>query len=246
MNMRNGVELSPMPSEAANITSETPKRVRYSFDKIILRLNTRWGLGLPSIHGSQETALEQADTEHSLAKRCAGRIRYLCYRDCELDKVISDFEEDGRRMCSEWVWKPLQEEGTLPKMPVTKSFISSRPAVPREHRQTLLERLFVHLDEEFKLALESDVYRRTSFHAAHDAAGDAIDKAGQIRTSVSTPRTVTPTMSKQEASGITYEGIREANTQTRRHREPTKRKSSGSEKVGEKSAPNRFPYVGMS
>lgn len=219
-----------MPSHAVDVPRDTPEKVRHSFGDIVRRLNAQWGLELPSIHGTQETALKQADAEHSLAKRCAGQIRYLCFRDCNLDKVISDFEEDVPRICSEWVWKPSQEQGTLPQMPVTKSFISSRPALSRKHRQPLLDRLFVLLDEECKLARESDVYKRTSFTTTDDTAADAQRNHREIITSDSVLQAVAPKF-KQQAVETTIIDTEKGRSQTRRSRDTVKRKSSGSEKV---------------
>ena len=219
-----------MPSHTANLP-DTPKRVRHSVDKIVGKLNTLWNLDLPSIHGTQETALKQADVEHSLAKRCAGRIRYLCFRDCQLDKVISDFEEDIPRICSEWVWKPSQEKGTLPQMPVTKSFIATRPSLPRKHRELLVQRLFDLLDEEFKLARDSEAYRRTSFSATLDTAGRFQEKEKQVRTSIGVPRATASTVRTRQDASIAIDDIEAGSSQTRRSRETMKRKSLVSEKV---------------
>ena len=219
-----------MPPQTVNAPTDTPKRVRHSLDRIIGRLNTRWDLQLPSLHGTQETALEQADAVHSLARRCAGRIRYLCFRDCQLDRVIKDFEDDVPQICSEWVWKPSQEKGTLPQMPVTKSFISTIPDIPRKHRQDLLNRLFDLLDEEFKLAQESDVYRRTSFKSAHPAdAGH--EQETEATTSVSARRHSQPRVVEPQTSDAAKINAAERRSHIRRSQETMKRKSSKFEKV---------------
>lgn len=215
---------------------ETPRRVRHSFDRIIGRLNAPpWGLELPNLHGTQEIALEHADAEDSLARKCAGRIRYLCYRDCKLGKVIDDFEEDAPRICSEWKYKPSQEEGTLPKMPVTKSFISTRPAIPRKHRQLLLERLFDLLDEEFKLARQSDVYIRTSLAAPATATQvSPVGVQGKLKvpSGVSSGlRTTDTRTTRRETDGVTVDEPKKEMLRSARMRESTKRKSLDSEKV---------------
>ena len=220
-----------MSSHTAIAPTDTPKRVRHSFDKIVGRLNTRWDLELPSIHGTQESALQQADVQHSLARRCSGQIRYLCFRDCQLDKVIQDFEASVAPICSQWVWKRSQEEGTLPKMPVTKSFLSTRPALPRKHRQELLQRLFELLNEEFTLARDSEVYKRTSFTATCDAAGSFQGNEGQDNTSISTSRIAAPEIARRQLAGAAVGDTEDVRAQSRRSREATKRKSSGSEKV---------------
>jgi hypothetical protein len=227
---RSRIEPSSMPSETTTIPPETPPQIRYSFDKIIGWLNTQWDLDIPSIHGTQEAALKQSDAEHSLAKQCAGRIRYLCFRECKLDKVLKDFEDDTPRICSDWVWKPSQEKGTLPQMPVTKSFIHTRPALPRKHRRPLLERLFVLLDEEFKLARDSEVYERTSFSAKHDGAGIQ-DRENRLGTAASGPSTTAASVTRRQATTKAFDDTHEAASQTTRSLEATKRKSSELEKV---------------
>jgi hypothetical protein len=225
-----------MPSPTSNVQKETPKRVRHSFGNIIGRLNAQWSLDLPTLHGTQQNALDQADAADTLAKQCAGRIRFLCYRDCQLEKVISDFDEDGRRICSEWVWKPSQEAGTLPNMPVTKSFISTTPKIPRKHRRPLLQRLFDLLDEEFKLARESEVYRRTSFAEIPAAAAAARGGESQDRTTSDIgAQTTAANPTRRQAAETPLASVEErrlqGRLQDRRSLESVKRKSSGSQKV---------------
>lgn len=219
-----------MPPQTVNTSTDTPSRVRHSFDRIIERLNVRCNLDLPSLHGTQETALEEADAVHSLARRCAGRIRYLCYRDCQLDQVIKDFEDDVPRICSQWVWKPAQEKGTLPRMPITKSFISTKPEIPLKHRPDLLNRLFELLDEEFKLARESEVYRRSSFNSSLSAlAGHKVETAA---TTLAKARTHSPIrVAERQAPGITNNAAGERRLQVQHSPETMKRKSSESEQV---------------
>lgn len=220
-----------MSSHAITAPTDTPKRVRHSFDKIVGRLNARWNLELPSINGTQESALQQADAQHSLAKRCSGQIRYLCFRDCQLEKVIHDFEASVAPICSQWVWKPSQEEGTLPALPVTKSFISTRPALQRKHRQELLQRLWELLNEEFTLARDSEVYRRTSFTATCDTARSVQGNEGKDNTLTSTSRIAAPEVARRQLDGPAINENEDVRPQSRRSREATKRKSSGSEKV---------------
>lgn len=221
-----------MPPQNADAPGDTPRRVRHPFDKIIGKLNGRWNLELPSLHGTQQSALEQTDATHSLATRCAGRIRYLCFRCSDLDKVISEFEEDAHRICSGWVWKPSQEEGTLPPMSVTKSFISTRPALSLKHRHLLLECLFVLLDDEFKLAYDSDVYDRTTSIVTNHAAASAQRRERQSATSAIVPRPTTPPeTTRRRVAETEFDDTKEARSRTRRSRDVTKRKTSGPEKV---------------
>jgi hypothetical protein len=234
-----------MPPQTANVPPDTPNRVRHSFDKIIERLNVRWKLKLPSLHGTQETALEQADADHSLAKRCTGRIRYLCFRDCQLDEVIREFEDRGERLCSEWVWKPSQEEGTLPKLPVTKNFISTRPNIPRKHRKDLLNHLFELLDQEFQLARDSEVYSRTSYNSSH-VASTGPEKETETTPSVSASRNSVLRTTEEQSAERAVNNIAEASSRTRRSEEAMKRKSSESEKVRSCARITLFPILSPS
>lgn len=64
--------------------------------------------------------------------------------------------------------KPSQQSGTLPRLHVTKSWlkrdaISASRHLSSQERSILLQILYELLDEEYKLASDSDVYSRTSF-----------------------------------------------------------------------------------
>jgi hypothetical protein len=215
-------------ANAAESTSETPKRVRHSFDKVLGRLNSKWDLDLPTTHGNQDTALKQMDATTNLAKRCSSSIRYLCYRDCQLERVVSDFEEDVPRLCSEWVWKPSQEKGTLPKLPLAKSFISSRPEITNKHRHSLLLRLHSLLREEVLLALASEDYQRTSLKQDSDASDPV--RLESITVEARTTRSRAQIGVGRTVAGSVLHGARASTTA--QSGGPVKRKSSGQEKVG--------------
>lgn len=221
------VRLFSMPSHTVQGQPNTPARVRNSFAIIVDRLNIL-GLQIPSLHGSQETALQQADAAHSLAKKCAGQLRFLCFRDCDLEKLISEFEEDARRIRSEWVFKPSQEKGTIPQPPIATSFISRISPPDPEQRQKLLERLNKHLRDDVKLAKDSDVYKRTSYG---DTAGPIQANESQNRASVGEPQGTAAMVSRRQATDAAISPPHQGRSPMRHSREGVKRKSSVSEKV---------------
>jgi hypothetical protein len=219
-----------MPLPTVYGQSGTPTKVRYSFDNIVVRLNTL-GLQIPSLRGTQETALEQADAADSLAKKCAGQIRFLCFRDCNLEKLISEFEDEARRRCSEWVFKPSQEEGTLPQIPITTSFITRTPDLLPKNRESLLQILSDHLRDDVQLAKASDFYKRTSFTDSRDNARPIQVNESQIRTSVGQPQATTAMVTRPPATQRAFNHTDQGISPMKRSGEAGKRKSSGTEKV---------------
>ena len=167
-----------MPSTVAGPSAETPPKVRGQYDQIVKSLNLRWNLGLPLLHGSPETAKHEGITFiDTIARRCSGQIRFMCFRDCGLDKAIKEFEENADQIVnSNWVFKPMQEKGTIPKntthglqpedsvrrRQLTKTFISKRPVVSPHHREILVKQLFEDLKDDFALAQTSGSFKRTS------------------------------------------------------------------------------------
>ena len=63
--------------------------------------------------------------------------------------------------------KPLQQPGTLPSLPISKSFLkrdaTARARLTPQNRHALIEILARLLEDEYTLAAESDTYQRTSF-----------------------------------------------------------------------------------
>lgn len=142
----------------------TPKKTGQKIDQVIDSLNAKWDLQLPRLHGADAT--EEA-SRGSFAKRCSSRIRYLCFRTENIDSILADYEARARTIYTQWVLKPSQEPGTLPILPVTKSFLSRDIHSKREagiaqvtptQRGQLQKLLFKILDEEYNLALISNSY----------------------------------------------------------------------------------------
>lgn len=224
-----------MPStDSAQLKPETAAKARNSYINIIRRLNTQWELNLPLEygnkataleHGSSATALKQADAiDHDLARQCAEDIRILCDQDCQLDGVIADFKEANPLVSPEWVWKPSQEEGTLPKLSLTKSFQSTRREMPNKNRRALLSALHELLHDEAKLALDSDVYKRICGKLKHEHVSDVRPQGNQGR--------MLPHPARSAASvSSTANGAHDRASRTRRSAESTKRKPSRFESV---------------
>ena len=146
-------------------TPETPKSVRRSFDEVINRLNTRWDLQLPGLHGSVATL---AENEGVIPRRIASRIRFLCFRpQLNLEGLIDDFEDKAKQVKSNWVFKPQQEAGTLPRLPNEKSrlfkeSLASPVRLTSSQRTELLEYLDKLVDDEYRLSRDSPTYQRSS------------------------------------------------------------------------------------
>lgn len=70
--------------------------------------------------------------------------------------------------------KPSQQSGTLPSLPVTKSFLKrdavSKSRLTPQNRVALIEILAGLLEDEYKLATESDTYQRTSFASENNTS----------------------------------------------------------------------------
>jgi hypothetical protein len=144
---------------------QTPEIVRQRYDNTVDGLNARWDLHLPRLYGRPD---ELAEKEDDLVLRCVGRIRYLCCRSLSsLKGVIDDFEDYAKYMKSDWVFKPLQEAGTLPFKPkgrskLFKDSLAKPLRLTPEQRNKLLQYLMGLLDDEFKLMRESEVYERSA------------------------------------------------------------------------------------
>src|ERR1700733_1438860 len=144
---------------------QTPEIVRQRYDNTVDGLNARWDLHLPRLYGRPD---ELVGKEDDLVLRCVGRIRYLCCRSLSnLKGVIDDFEDYAKYMKSDWVFKPLQEAGTLPFKPkgrskLFKDSLAKPLRLTPEQRNELLQYLKGLLDDEFKLMRESEVYERSA------------------------------------------------------------------------------------
>ncbi|KAK5058516.1 hypothetical protein LTR84_010779 [Exophiala bonariae] len=145
---------------------ETPRRVRDKVDTTIDALNARWDLRLPHLHGPEAWT---AENQQSLGKKCSAKIRYLCFRPVNLERITADFEVKARQLFTHWVFKPSQERGTIPTWPVKKSQVehdlrskskSGVVSLTETQRQQLHEVLHSILDEDYQLARETDAYER--------------------------------------------------------------------------------------
>ncbi|KIX09342.1 uncharacterized protein Z518_00421 [Rhinocladiella mackenziei CBS 650.93] len=142
---------------------ETPRHVGGRVDKAIHHLNAQWDLGLPRLHGEEAIA---AEAKGPLARKCSSRIRYLCFRTDGIDSLLAEFEQRARQIHSKWIFKPSQERGTLPSLPVTKSFVArdihSKYAtglrLSDSQRNDLLQLLYNVLNDDFELARMTDSY----------------------------------------------------------------------------------------
>ena len=154
----------------------TPQKVRRDYDNYIHRLNTTWNLQLPLLHGR---VAEAAETEDAIARRCASRIRYMCFRPkVDLDGIIEGFEDYAKHVHSDWVWKPKQTAGTLPSVPKSRSVLhgdalaKAQNITPAE-RQGLLGYLDKVLDDEYRLSLDCPFYERSRARSTEATAVSA-------------------------------------------------------------------------
>jgi hypothetical protein len=147
---------------------QTPSKVGERVENYLHKLNAEWDLQLPRLHGK---SADLAENTAALAKRCASRIRYLCFRLDSLDQLLEEFSERAFQAKSQWITKPRQERGTLPNFPVTKSGLKREVMRSRnlgltrldeKQRRQLLEILDVVLEDDYKLARDSDSFSRDS------------------------------------------------------------------------------------
>lgn len=143
---------------------ETPKTVRQTFDQVVDKLNSCWNLRLPRLHGG---VADSAENDGALRRRITSRIRFLCFRpQLNLQGVLDDFEEKAEGFRSNWVFKPLQEAGTLPGVANKESSQAERQAAPplrltSGQQEELLCYLDKLLDDEYRLSRDSPVYERS-------------------------------------------------------------------------------------
>jgi hypothetical protein len=148
------------------MAGQRPSQVDDEVDIRIGYLNKRWDLRLPRPDGSEAQSSERCS---DIAKSCSSKIRYLCRRFVDVNKIISDFENGARPIHRQWVNKPLQEPGTLPNDPVTKVFrvrdvqitqTSKVVSLSDTERGQLLKLLHDTLQDEYGLAEVSMDYER--------------------------------------------------------------------------------------
>ena len=185
---------------------ETPTAIRRNFDQVIDRLNARWNLELPRLHGC---IAEVAENERALPRRITSRIRFLCFRpQLNMEALLDDFEEYAKQLKSNWVFKPRQETGTIPNLPNDKSqlykesFAKPLPLTSIQRRE-LLTHLDKLLDDEYQLSHDSTTYQRS-----FDERGRSTTKLGtnEVRTPTTSPaRDMVPKLAKS-ATATTQNG----------------------------------------
>ena len=156
---------TPDPNTTTSSFPVTPQKVRQNCDEIVDALNATWNMQLPKLHGG---SADQAMSQKPIERRCAARIRFLCFKRIgNLQKMLLDFEDRAKHIFSNWVWKLSQEGGTLPSLPPAESslrrvVLSSSPKISDAQRIELLKELDKLLEDECKLYKSSEAYERTS------------------------------------------------------------------------------------
>ena len=137
----------------------TPTKRRQPLDDILNRLNSRWNLDLPRLHGSNADRLESTRV---LAKRCSARLRYLFYRDVDLDQLLKSFDEQASVIFSQWRFKPHAERHVTPSRKPDGSVLArailkgKQPALDSNQKQSLLMCLDGVLEEPYRSFRDSD------------------------------------------------------------------------------------------
>ena len=178
----------------------TPQQVGLKIDSVIDKLNADWDLGLPRRHGAEANPADEAD---KLAQKCFQWIRYFCWKTDTLDTLLSEFEVRARQTHSKWIFKPSQERGTLPILPVTKSFVAREVESQRKNglvrlsedqRLELLKLLNQVMKDDRELARLSESY----------STEKASISAASFVTAPSTPRKKTVHRKKEQFSTASH------------------------------------------
>lgn len=81
----------------------TPHKTSQKIDEVIFKLNGRWNLQLPRLHGLEAT---KAGDSTELAQKCSSRIRALCWNgNVNIDGILEDFNERASQRHSSWICK---------------------------------------------------------------------------------------------------------------------------------------------
>lgn len=114
-------------SPFTSTTRSAPRRTdRAVVTRILQELNSKWDLELPlkpdaasasvAASAGTNTNPQQPPTIQTLQRRCVKLITQLYYTtQVDLDKIVTSFEEFARTAATNWVLKPGQESGTLPR-----------------------------------------------------------------------------------------------------------------------------------
>ncbi|RVX71301.1 hypothetical protein B0A52_04875 [Exophiala mesophila] len=186
----------------------TPPKIGQMVDNAIRRLNGKWDLRLPRLHGPDA---DPSREDESVSKKCSSLIRYLCYKTDSINGIMDQFDTEILQLFSDWKWKPLQTPGTLPALSITKSAInrdltrqygSGMVKLSKNDRKRSLEYLHRMLLEEYNLTQLSDSYTRTlgpsdlgpttpSSQFSFQTADEILDASSVA--ALSTPATMKPT-----------------------------------------------------
>jgi hypothetical protein len=151
----------------------TPTRYRRPLDNILLDLNARWNLDLRQLHGEAAARLESTP---SLVKRCSARLRYLFYRDVNLDALLADFNTRASTIFSGWIHKPRAESDVLASRSKSDSILHRKvikgklPLLDDNPRHSLLLCLDALLEPPFEQARASDSFRHPSLSHNFDSS----------------------------------------------------------------------------
>lgn len=171
--------------------NETPRKTGEKITRVIDQLNSRWNLQLPRLHGIEARDAKNADdVQRKCSSRIRAacwlnNVNMNSVMEDFEDRATSIytawicmwriFDFDAHQKLKFHLTnatftstvKPSQQSGTLPRLPVTKlsskdfALSRSRDLTPEQRRQ-LCEALLNLIDDECKLAHESDAYSRTS------------------------------------------------------------------------------------
>ncbi len=98
----------------------TPKKAHDELNDIIRSLSESWALQLPLRQdaSSPSSTARVERKKNAEAARCVGHIKFLFFKDkAALQKVVEDLGEYAR-VATNWKYKPHQEPGTLPQLPL--------------------------------------------------------------------------------------------------------------------------------
>ncbi|KAI9788594.1 MAG: hypothetical protein M1835_002180 [Candelina submexicana] len=137
----------------------TPKKAPDGLNEFIQALSETWALQLPlrqdTLSPSSRARLEK--NTNAEASRCVAGIKYLYYKDKDaLRKIEEDLGEYARSMVVDWKYKPQQEPGTLPQLPIpaVRNYYLAKLEKSSQAPNDLRERLLKLLEDARYLVVE--------------------------------------------------------------------------------------------
>ncbi|KAI9725023.1 MAG: hypothetical protein M1812_000299 [Candelaria pacifica] len=166
----------------------TPKKTSDELNEYIRSLSESWALQLPlrqDIWSPSSRSRNERNTNNE-AFRCVAHIRYLFYkRPTALQGVRISLSEYARGHVTDWKFKPRQEPGTLPQLPL--------PAVKDQFlaRSDISDQLAAKLRHYLLKLLEDEVYMVKEKHAPTaqnlDADGDSSRPRHSVPSTTASP-----------------------------------------------------------